>query len=110
MDKVADTVALVSARVPKEIRRQGNVVLERIGATPTQLVNAAYQYVIEHGALPATKKELSPANRTLSVAQLNKLKARSLRMALPGSELALKNRDLKELLAEGRLADYESLT
>lgn len=44
--------SMVTARVPREIHRQGNRVLERIGATPTQLVNEAYEYVIKHGKLP----------------------------------------------------------
>jgi antitoxin component of RelBE/YafQ-DinJ toxin-antitoxin module len=102
-------VALVSARVPIEIKTQGNAVLERIGSTPTQLVNSAYRYVIDHEALPSIKSEFSPAERTLSKAQVNKLKARSLLMALPGLEFALDDRSLKEVLAEGRRAEYESL-
>lgn len=105
-----DKVALVSARVPIEIKKQGNAILKQIDSTPTQLVNSAYQYVIEHGALPQVKPELKPEKRTLSKTQANKLKARQLLMSLPGAEQALDNKDFKVTLAEGRRADYESFT
>jgi addiction module RelB/DinJ family antitoxin len=102
--------ALVSARVPIEIKKQGNAILENIGSTPTQLVNSAYQYVINHGALPVIQQELKPARRVLSAAQANRIKARTLLMALPGSELNMDVRELKTFIAEGRRADYEALT
>ena len=38
--------AIVTARVPAEIKKQGNAVLREIGSTPTELVNAAYRYVL----------------------------------------------------------------
>jgi antitoxin component of RelBE/YafQ-DinJ toxin-antitoxin module len=105
-----DKVALVSARVPVEIKRQGNSILEQIGSSPTQLVNTAYQYVIEHGELPLARQALKPAKRKLETTQLNKIKARSLLMALPGCEDLLDNKGIKEILAEGRQTSYESLT
>lgn len=39
----------VTARVPAEIRRQGNAVLEQLNATPTELIRAAYEYVLATG-------------------------------------------------------------
>ena len=44
--------AMVSARVPVEIKRQGDAKLREMGSSVTELVNAAYGYVIKHGALP----------------------------------------------------------
>ena len=104
-----DKVALVSARVPTEIKKQGNIILEKIGSSPTQLVNSAYQYIIDNGKLPSAEQELKPAKRKLDAMQINKIKARSLLMALPDSELALDGKDIKEVLAQKRRADYESL-
>ena len=43
---------IVTARVPMEIRAQANVILEEIGSSTTELVNAAYRYVLEKGELP----------------------------------------------------------
>lgn len=44
--------AMVSARVPVEIKRQGDLKLKEIGSSATELVNAAYLYVLKHGRLP----------------------------------------------------------
>ena len=38
--------AMVTARVPLEIRDQVNAKLRSIGSSPTELVNAAYDYVL----------------------------------------------------------------
>jgi antitoxin component of RelBE/YafQ-DinJ toxin-antitoxin module len=47
--------AMVSARVPIEIKKRGDGKLKEIGSSATELVNAAYRYVIEHGELPGSK-------------------------------------------------------
>ena len=44
--------AMVTARVPLEIRDQVNAKLRSIGSSPTELVNAAYDYVLATGELP----------------------------------------------------------
>lgn len=44
--------AIVSARVPVALKEQGNGILRDIGATPTQLINAAYQFVLSEHELP----------------------------------------------------------
>ena len=38
--------AIVSARVPIALKERGNDVLREIGATPTQLINAAYEFIL----------------------------------------------------------------
>ena len=52
--------AMVSARVPVEIKKRGDSKLKELGATTTELVNAAYRYVIDNGELPGVKTEQSP--------------------------------------------------
>lgn len=49
----------VTARVPKEIREQADDVLKRIDATITELVNAAFTYVIKTGTLPTAHPKTS---------------------------------------------------
>ena len=44
--------AMVSARVPVEIKKQGDAQLKKIGSSVTELVNSAYGYLLEHGSLP----------------------------------------------------------
>ena len=49
--------AMVSARVPVEIKKQGDSKLKEIGSSATELVNAAYEYVLEYGKLPGREEE-----------------------------------------------------
>ena len=51
MEKAKDPI--VAARVPPEIKEQVNLVLSKIGSTPSQLINSAYSYVLEYGELPS---------------------------------------------------------
>lgn len=110
---------MVTARVPSEIRRQGNAVLKEIGATPTQLVNAAYEYVLaRHGLPKAADKPESCASAgeqgTVTRRTLDPVAAHELATSIERSTLAIPEsfwagRTYKEILAEGRCADYEAL-
>ena len=64
--------AMVTARVPLEIRDQVNAKLRSIGSSPTELVNAAYDYVLATGELPDAQRGES----TLTDAQANELRFR----------------------------------
>ena len=54
--------AMVSARVPVEVKKQGDRKLKEIGSSATELVNAAYSYLIETGELPV-KRSLQVASK-----------------------------------------------
>lgn len=56
----------VSARIPVEKRKRGDEVLANIGATTTQLIQAAYDYLLETGDLPRTQKDGALANGHLT--------------------------------------------
>lgn len=102
--------AIVTARVPVEIKRQGNAVLKQIGSTPTELVNSAYAYVLEHGGLPTDRPKVCPGRRELNANQKDKLIRRGRNMLVkPGGDL-LDGRPFKEVLSEMRYADYEALS
>lgn len=49
--------SIVTARVPAGIKEQGKIALQKIGATPTDLINAAYRYVLAEGKLPQVQEE-----------------------------------------------------
>lgn len=68
--------AMVTARVPLEIRDQVNAKLRSIGSSPTELVNAAYDYVLATGELPDAQRGESPLRITLTDAQANELRFR----------------------------------
>ena len=52
----------VSARVPVEIKRQTDGVLKQLGSSTTELINAAYRYVLAYGKLPLAESEEKPEN------------------------------------------------
>jgi antitoxin component of RelBE/YafQ-DinJ toxin-antitoxin module len=71
---------IVAARVPVEIRERGNAILASLGSTPTQLINAAYLYVLEHKRLPVEtvipssgKRVLDPLRQQQIAAELEAL-------------------------------------
>lgn len=71
--------AIVTARVPASIKEQGRVALNKIGATPTDLINAAYRYVLAKGELLDANdgiERLEPGTRRLSSAQQQALSSR----------------------------------
>ena len=45
---------MVTARVPDALFEQASIQLEKIGATTSELVNAAFEYVLQKKALPET--------------------------------------------------------
>ena len=64
-----DTVA--SARIPVEIKRQGDAKLKQLGLNTTALIRAAYDYLLETGTVPQTRQAQTGAEgtRTLSEQQ-----------------------------------------
>ena len=96
--------------MPAEIKKQGNAALRRIGSTPTELINSAYEYVISYESLPMDRALARPGLRKLTPGQKNKLKDRGRKMLVkPGGDV-LNGRNLKDVLAEMRFADYEALS
>lgn len=61
--------AMVSARVPVEIKRQGDRKLKEMGSSATELINSAYRYVLAYGTLPtaqAAQPASAPQMKTLT--------------------------------------------
>ena len=78
--------ATVSARVPVAVKAEGNALLSELGATPSQLINAAYRYVLAERRLPeprGTLERQQGQHRQLSAGQQARI-ARSLRAMYVG--------------------------
>ena len=101
--------AIVTARVPAEIKKQGNAVLREIGSTPTELVNAAYEYVLKEGALPVHNPPLEPRVIRLTDAQKRELRERSEKMTYAVPESFWQGKSYKELLEDAIKEKYEAL-
>lgn len=101
--------SFVTARVPAEIKEQGNALLKSIGSSPTQLVNAAYRYVLESGQLPSVEKPVSLGKRVVEGSMAANLMASIEATTFSVPEDYWGERTYKEMLESGRAADYEAL-
>jgi addiction module RelB/DinJ family antitoxin len=66
---------MVTARVPQEIKNQGDLILKNMGASVTELINAAYEYVIKTSSLPSAPKQIGSKNRTITHEMFEALKS-----------------------------------
>ena len=107
--------AVVTARVPVEVKDQATRILRSIGATPTQLINAAYAYVLETGSLPHVcthdygDAQETPVVKSLSSEQRDALRADIGVMTRELPESFWQGVTYKQITEEGRRADYEAL-
>jgi antitoxin component of RelBE/YafQ-DinJ toxin-antitoxin module len=98
----------VSARIPVEIHDQGNARLKRIGATPTQLINAAYSYVLKTGKLPELNASTGASTKASAAvpnqAQIDRLRAlvNNTTLNLPEEYAALTAKEIKQMRLEER--------
>ena len=102
--------AFVSARVPVEVKTQVAQRLKEIGATQSELVNAAFSYVLAVGELPSSKREDNGKGRRLSNEQALEVRRRLEETTFAVPESAWEGKDYKDILAEGRSAAYEALS
>lgn len=100
---------MVSARVPLELRDQVNEGLRAIGSTPTELINSAYQYFLEHKMLPSDLKTPTRGKKRLSAEQMQDLAQSIETTTLQVKEESFKGLSYKELLRQELKDRYESL-
>lgn len=106
-------MATISARVPDEIKRQGVDALRAKGATVSDLVNAAFGYLIQTGELPGEGVSGAKAASKRGPRRLAGAQAEELRRSLDATTfdgVHLEDADLKRVLREGRRRDYEALS
>lgn len=91
---------LVSARVPRAKKERAGSVLTSMGATISDLINSAFDYVIETNELPCAK---TAADVTGDFASF--VEATTLDINWPAGF----DGDYKTLMANVRIEDYEAL-
>ena len=101
--------SIVTARVPSEIKEQGNAVLKSIGSSPTELVNSAYEYVLAEGKLPKPRSDVAPQRIVLSDEQKRILRERREKIVCKVPESYWQGKSYKELLEEAIKEKYETL-
>lgn len=93
---------LVNARVPAAKKEAANRILKSIGSTPSELINSAYDFLLEFKTLP----DATPAERPSAEAFASFVANSSFDADWgPESEAA----DYKGIVRSGKVADYESL-
>ena len=101
---------VVTARVPEGVRDRGNEVLKDIGSSVTELVNAAFDYVIRERHLPQSNGTASESStlRRPTKKQIEQATAfmNAVKVDVP-SQWA--NRSFEELLDEAMEERYAHL-
>ena len=100
--------AMVSGRIPTEMKEQGSKLLAQIGATQSQLIKAAYEYLLAEGRLPQPQSRLAGPS-ALTEQDLTQLENFINATTFEVGPDFWADFDLKDTLAEGRWADYEAL-
>jgi antitoxin component of RelBE/YafQ-DinJ toxin-antitoxin module len=102
--------AFVTARVPVELKERVVAKLQDIGATQSELVNAAFAYVMTTGALPRAHAPAGSAARQLDAQKLAVIEKRLRETTFPVPEETWGDKPYKEILANERAAAYEALS
>ena len=100
--------AMVSGRIPVEMKERGAALLAEIGATQSQLIKAAYEYLLAEGKLPTPRRNLSGPAR-LTEQDISQLEEFINATTLDVDPAFWDGFDCKQALSEGRWADYEAL-
>ncbi len=103
--------AMVTARVPIEVKEQGGKILEEIGSNPTDLINKAYAYVLKYGALPGDLEAFQNGageRQTVSPEMLDELRGAYEEMSLPLEDAwgSISFKEIRDQLEEDRRARF----
>lgn len=110
--------SIVTARIPVEVKNQVTEVLESLGSNTTQLINAAFEYVLVTGKLPDAREESSlessskGVSRQLSEKDKEELASLFGKISVPAPASFwndLGDSTYKEAISEWRSNDYEAL-
>lgn len=100
---------MVSARVPNALYEQASLLMESLGFTTSELVNAAFEYVLKERSLPhASAPSKKIKKRSLSNKQKNEL-AEFFDRCTIANDMPFDEFDYKKILREGKIDDYEAL-
>lgn len=110
--------SIVTARIPVEVKNQVSEILESLGSNTTQLINAAFEYVLVTGRLPdaheGTLLESSGKGSSRQLSEKDKEQLASLfgKISVPAPASFwndLGDSTYKEAISEWRSSDYEAL-
>lgn len=100
---------MISARVPDAVFEQASIQLESLGASTSDLVNAAFEYVLSERSLPVVPKKVKANKRVLTEKMRKELTSLFKGCTLGVSTPADVSHD-KEIIRKSRTAKYEALS
>lgn len=101
---------MVSARVPLGLRDSVNQELKKIGSSPTELINSAYEYFLANHALPKKENALEPGKRHLNKEKRAELVESIAASSQPIPESFFGDSSYDEILARNLRNNYEALS
>ena len=110
--------SIVTARIPVEVKNQVSEILESLGSNTTQLINAAFEYVLVTGRVPDAHESASleasakGSSRQLSEKDKEQLASLFGKISVPAPASFwndLGDNTYKEAISEWRSSDYEAL-
>jgi hypothetical protein len=104
---------IVTARLPQEIKKQGNEVFAQQGTTPSRVINELYAYVVATGELPDLKSKPAALNSGAPLILTPEMK-RKLAIVRDTTSLNIDwgsdiDKPYSQLIEEGRRSAYEAL-
>ena len=98
--------AIANARVPLAKKEASRGVLQSLGATTSDLINGAYDYLLSTGRIPGVACEVEPAVAGKDWSAFASFVEEATLDVDWGEGF---DGDYKSILREGKVADYESL-
>lgn len=98
---------MISARVPDPLYDQVSACLSSLGATPSDLVNAAFEYVLNEHALPGAATQSCKKERKKLTAQQKRKLADVFRGCTLGIEMPNDASYAKQIAHEARADKHE---
>jgi broad specificity phosphatase PhoE len=96
--------------VPVELKEQVVAKPQDLGATQSELVNAAFAYMMKTGTFPKAHETTEPAAQRLDAQKLAVIEKRLRETTFPVPEETWGDKPYKEILANERAAAYEALS
>lgn len=100
---------MVSARIPDAVYDQALDQLQSLGATPTELIKCAFDYLIQENALPSARSKKAASSSMLEDASKREFLQNFFRKCTLSIDISSDPEHDKLAAIEARTAKYEAL-
>lgn len=100
---------MVSARIPDAIYDQALDQLQSLGATPTELIKCAFDYLLQNNSLPSTQPKEASLSNTFEDASKRKFLQKFFQRCTLSVDIPSDLEYDKQVTIDARTAKYEAL-